>query len=149
MFTNLLVPVDFSEHSSAALRLAIKMARASKGHITLLHVGLSPGIGSYDLGGYGVPVPETLVRLHEDAAKQQEHALQKLGHDEIPEDVPWRVSTREGVAADEILAEVRDGGHDLVVMGTHGRGGLQRAFLGSVTERVLRTAEVPVLVIRG
>ena len=147
MFTNLLVPVDFSEHSALALRLAMHVARANKGRITLLHVGLSPGVGSYDLGGYGVPVPDTLVRLHEEAAREQEHALRKLAREEIPEDVPWRVVTREGNAPDEVLEEARDG-YDLLVMGTHGRGGLQRAFLGSVTERVLRSAPIPVLVTR-
>lgn len=148
MFTDLLVPVDFSEHSSQALRLAIRVARASKGRITLLHVGLAPGVGSYDLGGYGVPVPDTLVRLHEEAAREQEHALRKLAQEEIPADVPWRAVTREGAAADEILLEAKEGGHDVLVMGTHGRGGLQRAFLGSVTERVLRSCPIPVLVTR-
>jgi nucleotide-binding universal stress UspA family protein len=147
MFTNLLVPIDFSEHSAIALRLAVRMARANRGHLTLLHVGLAPGVGSYDLGGYGVPVPDTLVRLHEEAAQEQEHALRKLGREEIPDDVAWRVVTREGAAPDEVLAEAREG-YDLLVMGTHGRGGLQRAFLGSVTERVLRSSPIPVLVTR-
>ncbi len=149
MFTNPLVPVDFSEHSAAALRLAVKLARASKGgRLTLLHVGLAPGVGSYDLGGYGVPVPDTLVQLHEAAAQEQEHALKKLAREEIPDDVPWQAITREGAAADEVLAQATEGGHDVVVMGTHGRGGLQRAFLGSVTERVLRASPIPVLVTR-
>lgn len=148
MFTDLLVPVDFSEHATQALRLAIRLARAGKGRITLLHVGLAPGVGSYDLGGYGVPVPDTLVQLHEQAAREQEHALRKLAQEEIPDDVPWRALSREGAAAEEVLAQAAEGGHDVVVMGTHGRGGLPRAFLGSVTERVLRSCTIPVLVTR-
>jgi nucleotide-binding universal stress UspA family protein len=148
MFTDILVPIDFSEHASQALRLAVKLARMGQGRITLLHVGLAAGVGSYDLGGYGVPVPETLVRLHEDAAKQQEHALRKLAAEEIPDDLSWRVVTREGSPAAEVVAQAAAGKHDLVVMGTHGRGGLQRAFLGSVTEKVLRSCPVPVLVTR-
>lgn len=148
MFSNILVPVDFSEHSSSALRLAVKLARAGSGTVTLLHVGLAPGVGSYDLGGYGVPVPDTLIKLHEEAAKEQEHALKRLAQQELPEDVPYRTVAREGAAAEEILAQIGEGGHDLLVMGTHGRSGLQRAFLGSVTERVLRSATIPVLVTR-
>lgn len=148
MFTDLLVPIDFSDHSVAALRLALRMARANKGRITLLHAGLSPGVGTYDLGGYGAPLPDTLIRLHEEAAREQEHALRKLAQEELPEDVPFRVITREGAAAEEILAQAAEGGYDLIVMGTHGRGGLERAFLGSVTERVLRSATIPVLVTR-
>jgi nucleotide-binding universal stress UspA family protein len=148
MFKNLLVPVDFSDHSAVALRLAIRVARDGHGRITLLHVGLAPGVGTYDLGGYGVLVPETLTQLHEAAAREQMHALRKLAREEIPDDVPWSPIVREGSAVDEIHAQVRDGTHDLIVMGTHGRTGLARTFLGSVTERILRTAEVPVLVTR-
>lgn len=148
MFTEILVPIDFSEHATAALRLAVKAARQSKGRITLLHIGLAPGMGQYDLGMYGAALPDTLVRLHEEAAKEQQHALERIAREEIPQDVPWRTMTREGFPPDEITAQAREGGHDLVVMGTHGRSGIQRAFLGSVTERVLRACAVPVLVTR-
>jgi nucleotide-binding universal stress UspA family protein len=147
MFTNLLVPIDFSEPCTAALRLAVKLARENKATITLLHVGLAPGVGSYDLGGYGVPIPATLVQLHEEAAREQEHALHKLGREEIPDDLSYRVITCEGSASDEVIAEAGKG-YDLMIMGTHGRGGLSRAFLGSVTERVLRSSPIPVLVTR-
>lgn len=147
MFTKLLVPVDFSEPSTSALRLAVKLARENKATITLLHVGLAPGVGSYDLGGYGVPIPATLIQLHEEAAREQEHALRKLGREEIPDDLAYRVVACEGSASDEVLAEAAKG-YDLMVMGTHGRGGLSRAFLGSVTERVLRASPIPVLVTR-
>lgn len=148
MFNEILVPIDFSEHASAALRLAVKLARDGGGRLTLLHVGLAPGMAQYDLGNYGVAIPEALVRLHEDAAKEQKHALERLARVEVPEDIPWRTVSREGFLPDEIIAQAKEGGHDLIVMGTHGRTGLQRAFLGSVTERVLRSSDVPVLVTR-
>ncbi len=148
MFSEILVPSDFSEHAAAALRLAVRLAQASQGRITLLHVGLAPGRGMYDLGSYGAPFPDTLVRLHEEAARQQQQALERLARAEIPAEVPWRAISREGSPAPEIAAEADAGGHDLIVMGTHGRTGLERAFLGSVTERVLRTSRVPILVTR-
>lgn len=147
-FRSPLVPIDFSDGAVSALRLAVKLCRKGEGHITLLHVGLAPGMGQFDLGAYGVPVPDTLMQLHEQAAKEQQHALERLAREEIPEDVPWRAVLREGFPPDEILAEAKAGGHDLLVMGTHGRSGLERVVLGSVTERVLRKAELPVLVTR-
>ena len=148
MFHEILVPSDFSVHATAALRLAVRLAQSSGGRITLLHVGLVPGMGVYDLGSYGAPFPDTLVHLHEEAARQQQSALERLARAEIPAEVPWRALSREGFPAQEITAEADAGGHDLIFLGTHGRTGLERAFLGSVTERVLRISRVPVLVTR-
>lgn len=147
-FKELLVPIDFSASSVRALRMAVQLCRRGQGRITLLHVGLAPGMGQFDLGAYGVPIPDALVRIHEQAAIEQRHAIEKLAHEEVPEDVPWRAVVREGFPPDEILAEAKTGACDLLVMGTHGRSGLERVVLGSVTERVLRRAELPVLVTR-
>jgi nucleotide-binding universal stress UspA family protein len=146
MFQNVLVPIDFSDNATRALRLAVKVAREHKGRITLMHVGLAPGVLQPEAFGPGIPV--ALVQLHEQLATEHTHALEKLGRDEIPEDVLWRVLLKEGTPVDEILKESREGGYDLLVMGTHGRGGLDRLFLGSVTERVLRQADLPVLTTR-
>jgi nucleotide-binding universal stress UspA family protein len=148
-FNNILVPIDFSEASRAALRLAVKIARASKdSRITLLHIGVSPAMTWSDMTHYGVAVPESLVKLHEQMAQEQEHMLRKLGNEEIPEDVLWACSLREGFPPEEVVAEVEAGKNDLIVMGTHGRTGLSRVLLGSVAERVLRDSKVPVLVTR-
>ncbi|MFZ5478527.1 MAG: universal stress protein [Myxococcota bacterium] len=148
MFKSILVPVDFSETASHALRLAVQLARHGQGRLTLLHVGLAPGVGVIGIETYGIPVPDTFVQLHEQLAQERQHALERLAREEIPEDVVWRCKVREGFAPDEILAEAKSGGHDLVLMGTHGRTGVERVVLGSVTERVLRKAEIPVLVTR-
>lgn len=147
-FKELLVPIDFSTSSIRALRMAIGLSRHAQGRITVLHVGLAPGMGQFDLGAYGVPVPDALVQIHEQAAVEQRHALEKLAREEIPDDVPWQAVVREGFPPDEILGQAKAGHHDLLVMGTHGRSGLERVVLGSVTERVLRRADLPVLVTR-
>lgn len=148
MFTNILVPTDFSDHATIALRLAIKLARESKGRITLLHVGLAPGVGIYDLGVYSVPMSDTLIAMHEQAAKEQKHLLDRIAREEIPDDVPWQAIAVEGFPPEEIVAQAERGKHDVIVMASHGRTGLARAFLGSVAERVLRHATIPVLVTR-
>lgn len=146
MFQNILVPLDFSESSVRALRLAVKVARSSNGSLTLLHVGMVPAAVYGELGAYGFTPPADLLAAHERMVQEQEHVLRRIATEEIPTDVSWRVEMREGFAPEEIAAVLKEGEYDLLVMGTHGRTGLQRVMLGSVAERVLRQATVPVLV---
>ena len=143
MFRHILVPVDFSEHSKVALRLAVQLARAHGGQLTLLHVGSEPG---FYVGGPDIPL--TLVAQYEELAAAEGHEVERLAREEVPPDVTWRVELRDGYPPETILAAAESTGCDLIVMGTHGRTGLGRALLGSVTERVLHHAKVPVLVTR-
>ncbi len=147
IYQNILVSIDFSEASKVALRHAIQLARAGKGRLTLLNVGVSPQLVWTDMSHHGVALPESLVTMHQQMGREQEHILRRLANEEIPEDVPWVAVMREGFPPEEILGQLRAGAHDLLVMGTHGRTGLTRVLLGSVAERVLREAPVPVLVV--
>ncbi|MFN7147596.1 MAG: universal stress protein [Myxococcota bacterium] len=146
MFTSILVPVDFSEGSSAALRLAVRLARAHKARLTLLHVGVTAQAVGVET--FGMPVPQVFVELNDQLARERQHALEKLAREEVPEDVPRALVVRDGYPPEEILAQAETGGHDLLVMATHGRTGLKRVLLGSVAERVLRSCPIPVLVTR-
>lgn len=144
MFRELLVPTDLSEGGLRALRLAIRMAKESGGRIVLLHVGVTPvPIG---LESYGALSAELMAGVRDQIATEQRHALEKLAREELPEGMEFRIVLREGYPPDEICAEAKAGGCDCIVMGTHGRTGLERVFLGSVAERVIRQADVPVLV---
>jgi len=143
---NILVPVDFSEPSLHALRHAIGLVRTCGGRITLLHVGVLPHIYATDLAGAGSPI-SPLLTLREQLAEEQHHVLARTAREEIPESIEHSLKLREGYAPSEILNQVKEGGHDLLVMGTRGHTGLKRVLLGSVTERVLRNAEVPVLTV--
>ncbi|MFN7147779.1 MAG: universal stress protein, partial [Myxococcota bacterium] len=87
-----------------------------------------------------------LMQLQRELMAERGHALKRLAGEEIPADVKWDQKLREGYPPEEILQEIATGAYDLVVMGTHGHTGLKHALLGSVTERVLRQASVPVLV---
>lgn len=142
MFTNVLVPVDFSPPSAAAVRLAARLT-AGQGRITLLHVGLSPELYYGDLSAYGFVLPETAADVRAELEVQHRQALQRMAAAEAP-GADVRLMMREGYAPEQILAEAKKG-YDLLVMGTHGRTGLGRTLLGSVTERVLRAAPIPVL----
>ena len=150
-FNNILVPVDFTETSRAALRLARDLAAETGATLTVLHVSVptvaaaQPG-PAHPSGGMGV--------LYEDLRKQivegVQASLAQLREEELGEGAPsYQLRIRQGQPAAEVLAQVQDGGHDLVVMGTHGRKGLRRALLGSVAEQVLRDASVPVLLTRS
>ena len=122
-FQEILVPIDFSETSLHALRLAITVARASGGRITLLHVGVTPYV---DVGPYGASIPNVIMDAHEQQAAEQHHALQRVAHDEIPENFPIRLQVREGFPPHEILAEAEAGKSDLICIGTNGRTGFER-----------------------
>ncbi len=139
LFSKILVPIDFGEPSARALEIAGALAKDTGGTITLLHVFDVPA--SY--AGMGISPVELLAPMWEAGKKQLEDTLSKLkatvpdATEEIARGVPWR----------EILAAIERDRPDLVVMGTHGRRGVQRMLLGSVAEKIVRVSPVPVLTV--
>lgn len=142
-FKEILVPVDFSETSLHAVRLAVKLARESGARLHLVHIGVVPYV---DAGPFGASVPSILVAAHDEMAAERMHALQRLAREEIPEGMPVRHQVREGFPPEEILAEAEACKADVICIGTHGRTGMERVILGSVAERVIRGAKIPVLI---
>jgi universal stress protein A len=142
-FTNILVPTDFSEGAEAALRLASDLSHRFAIPLTLLYV-FEPA--DYPLpNGYVVFTSQQFERMSEEFKQrlaQAERAALDAGAN--------RVTTRvlHGWATGEITQLATDGKFDLIVMGTHGRSGLKHLLLGSVAERVVRTAPCPVLTVR-
>lgn len=142
----LLVPHDFSSAATRAFGLACDLAALSGGRVVLLHVSPIP----HGLRPDSKIVPEDgkpPVRIDEymtgAARKKLEAALEARR-------APGSVCAvaAEGDCAEVILAEAVEHRADVIVMGTHGRTGVKRLLLGSVAERVLRRAEVPVVVVR-
>ncbi len=144
-FKNILVTTDFSDGGSAAIRLAVELAAAHTASVTILHVGVDPYLQG--VSGYG-DVAVALSDLSEQVVAEQQEHLKKLEAEFVPEVIPSSVALRQGFAPEQILKQVEENQHDLVVMGTHGRSGLKRVLLGSVAERVIRACPVPVLVTR-
>lgn len=144
---DILVPVDFSEGCHHAVRAAIAFARMGGGSITLLHVGALPHLAAHDLA-MSTAAMEAYMTYADELRDKQRHALEKLGHEEIPSGIEVKTVLRDGRPSDEILAQIEEGGHKMVFMGTHGRTGLQRLWLGSVTENVVRKSPVPVMTVR-
>src|SRR5690242_5007088 len=112
MFSSILVPIDFSDGSVNALRLAVRLVHATGGHLTLLHVGVISQ--AFPVGAWGVPMPDTSLAPDEGLAEEHRHALERLARAEVPDDVHWSATVRQGYAPEEILAEAEGKGHDLV-----------------------------------
>jgi nucleotide-binding universal stress UspA family protein len=135
----ILVPTDFSEHAEHALDLAVGIGKAMGAAIHVIHVApLAPY-----LGPPFAPGRSFAAELHAQARKdfdQYMTGLKKRG-------IEATGSLAEGIAYVEVNRAATDLGAQLIVMGTHGRTGIERALLGSVAERVVRTSPVPVLVV--
>jgi len=144
-FKNILVPVDFSDTSLAAVRLAVQVAKSSGGTVSLLHVGTDPAPYMASMGSPGA-AGEVLRGLARDLKAEQEHQLQRLARQEVPEPNQGTQTVCSGYPPTLICERAAEGGHDLLVLGTHGYTGVKHVFLGSVAERVIRHASVPVLV---
>lgn len=147
MFKHVLVPVDFSETSRAAVRLARDIVAESGGSLTLLHVSALPWHASQEMGMTATGAAAYQV-LAEDVSKEQMRALTEMANTELPGPMDRRLLLRQGFPPEEIVEEATQGKQDVVVLGTHGRRGVSRALLGSVAERVVRLCEVPVLITR-
>ena len=140
-FHHILVPVDFEPSSRHALDAAIDLALKFDARLTVLHAWDLPTY-AYTYSPYlSTDIWSTLER----AAKAQLDAEVADAQKRLPRAEALLV---RGPAATEILAAVERVKADLVIVGTHGRRGLNRVFLGSVAENVVRGSKVPVLVMR-
>ena len=138
----ILCPTDFSEFSERALRYATVLARWYESQIEALHVVqqmLPHGDATPMVPSWSLLNPDICAKLRE-RLNEFVAPVAELGIDAV-------VAVKEGDAAGEILREATAQKTDLVVMGTHGRGGFQHLVLGSVAEKVLRRCACPVLTV--
>jgi nucleotide-binding universal stress UspA family protein len=137
MFKNILVAWDGSEQAKRALAEAVDLARAQDAKLTLLTVAaLVP-----EWPGFVPPLTE------EDLETGAEHILAE-GTALVPEDVAASGVTAMGHPGMELLKRATEHDHDLIAMGSRGRGAVRSAVLGSVSHFVLNHGEVPVLIVR-
>ncbi len=148
MFNHLLVPLDGSHLAEAALPPALEMARKFNSKITLVwvlqppHLIMTAANGSVyaqlltEMRHQSEQDAQTYLRDHQDTLNQQGYV------------VNTQVTEGENVA-DSLLQAASDLKVDAIVMSTHGRGGLSRWVFGSVADKVLRYANIPVLLIRA
>jgi universal stress protein A len=142
----ILVPVDFSLDSDAALHFAVGIAQQLGASVHLLHVvenRLAAGMWSAD--AYTAEVPGLQVDVVRDAQERLERMIPTIAGVRFGLEHDVRV----GQAAATIVEFAKDELSDLIVMGTRGRTGLAHALTGSVAEQVVRTAPCPVVTLRA
>jgi nucleotide-binding universal stress UspA family protein len=138
-FKRILIAVDGSEISTYAARLGLALAASIEAKVALLHV-IGPTVA--DSSWYPVASGE-LMQPHDEEVAQVFAGLG--GSAPIPEDAEKLIGA--GPPGTAILQAARDWSADLVVLGSHGREGLERALFGSIAEEVARQAPCPVLVV--
>lgn len=145
--SKILVPTDFSDSARIALDQAAELARVFGASLALLHVWELPGFLPGELVGAGGVAHASLLDLVRDRANDRLAALvAQAGTKGIHF---ASVSCIPGVPHATIVDTASEGHYDLIVLGSHGRTGLQRALLGSVAERVVRHAPCTVVVGRS
>lgn len=143
----ILVPTDFSDHAEYALKVAAQIARENDGEIYLLHMlelpALSDGIGESNAVGASNDLPEVMFFMQKTRERFEEILSQPyLEGINVIEAIQFER------AFDGIIAHSKKYDIDLVVMGSHGANGFREMFIGSNTEKVVRTSDIPVLVIK-
>ncbi|HEX5137135.1 MAG TPA: universal stress protein [Planctomycetota bacterium] len=140
-FDRVLVPVDFSELTDTVLRYGVELTKEG-GTTIVLHV-LEPLPLHFETAFGAFVNTEGLMRIRENALRMLEETKQRYP------DRTFITELREGKAAPLILDAAQRHRAQLIVMGTHGRGGLEHLFLGSVAARIVRNASCPVLTVRN
>jgi nucleotide-binding universal stress UspA family protein len=144
VFRQILHPTDFSRASAPALRRAAALAKAFRAPLVLVHVMAPPS----PFIGEGAP-PSSYVELFAMARRSARRRLAALLARTRRARVRVQAVFAEGLPAEEILRAARRARADLIVMGTHGRTGFSRFFMGSVAERVVRESPCAVLTVRA
>jgi len=139
MFKKILCPVDFSDTSMNAANNAINFSMEIKAEITFIHaidIQALQNIG--DLSGGGINDMNLLIEEEKPVLKKLKDECDKKG-------IKVKTILTHGEPVSVILETIKEDGHDLIIMGTHGKTGLTRLVMGSIAENVLRKSDIPVL----
>jgi nucleotide-binding universal stress UspA family protein len=139
----ILVPTDFGTGSDHALTYAVELAKALGAGVTVMHAYEIPMIGFPD--GALIATPELATKVSEAAQIGLENSINA----HAGSGVPMSLLLKQGPSWRTIVETAQEVGAGMIVMGTHGRHGLPRALLGSVAEKVVRSAKCPVLTVHS
>lgn len=142
-FKTILFAIDFSESSDYAFQYALAMAKKYTARLLIVHVINEP----VDLRGFYVPHIsfEKLEQEIEDGARKM---MEKFCHNQLHGYGDYETFVIPGIPYDEIIKKAAELSADLIVMGTHGRTGLDHVLFGSTAEKVVRKSPVPVMTVR-
>jgi nucleotide-binding universal stress UspA family protein len=142
MFHNILVAVDGSPDADEALAQAIDLAQSEHSRLTLVTAVAELPPTMYLMAG------EATVHLVDDA-HQQADAIIRQARDRVPAELPVTTVLTEQPIRSALIRQIEHGHHDLVVMGSRGRGAVRAALLGSASHYVLHHSPVPVLIVHA
>ena len=141
----ILVPVDYSACSAAAVRFAVELASKLGAELDIVHVWDRPAYVSDSLKvGHGEGARSLVELIRENAEAEMAQFLAKLG---LPATLKLSTRLLSGNPAATVLKTLQERKHQLLVVGTHGRTGLRHMLLGSVAEKLVRLSPVPVLTV--
>lgn len=146
VFKKIMIATDGSETSERAAELGIEIARLSGGEVTAIYV--ADLLRLSHLPGY-TTFPSIGRRLLELMQKEGREATEQVKERARDAGVACEGAVAEGDPGTELLRISRESGMDLLIMGSTGRGGLNRMLLGSVAEKVTRHSRIPVLLVPG
>jgi nucleotide-binding universal stress UspA family protein len=148
MYHRILVPVDGSDTSLRGLEHALGLARDQQASVRILNVIDERVLTTMMVEPVAVPIDDVLESMRADGRRALDKALARARAAGVQAEAT-QVASRGSPVSDVILAQAKRAKADVIVMGTHGRRGLNRLLLGSDAERVLRDARVPVLLVRA
>ncbi len=140
----ILVPVDFSPKSEEALKVAAKIASKIDAEIYTLHLLDIPSVEVDMIDGFAVPQGPIAMRLFENTHEKFDKFLDK----DYLNGIPVYENVMTDAPVEGISEFAKKNNIDFIVMGSHGTSGLEEFFVGSNTEKVVRTSKIPVLVIK-
>lgn len=142
-FNNIVFATDFSEGSDYAFRAALSLARKYDSKLIVVHIINEP----VDLRGFYVP-HISFDKLEEEIEQGAEKLMEKFCRTHMQDFSNYESHVFPGIPYDEIIKKATEFNADLIVLGTHGRTGLDHVLFGSTAEKVVRKSPIPVMTIR-
>lgn len=148
MYKNIMLALDGSKISDSLVEEVINLTKGQSANVRIIHV-VDESFVSY--GGPAFDYLSIIATCREDGEKILNNAAKKMASESSikPETSILELKPLQGRVAEAIVEAAKEWPADLLVIGTHGRRGFSRLFLGSVAENIVRIATIPVLLVRG